>query len=579
MMTEGLTEKQRDNTTNTKKSKDKKLNRMVSTHQGALPNSDIITQMPTNPKTAPGQSSRASRPRIRRTSVPKRQLFRTDSTMVELSTETVEPIFLRRAPDIPDVSDVARKNNTDLGGSTSVVYRKRESGSVKKKLTRTDSTFMVVTCDPDNLALKIEPSSYDEDIFPESLLEDPKEAANLFSQTPPETEDISRSSRSPPILVSEHVEASKHPSASRQGSLIGTNKGMHWRVERQLSLPNSNSCPNLIKGTKALDVGFVKQKLRSTRSSDARLSDKSRPSDRSRSAPTTHLLTVPDIFTTSFQTAGQCHGNIEDVHKLDRSSGRKSHRHSAPELSSLLDSNGKCESQRAGAVKSLSDNPPRDVRARLQTLSDNRIKMFQSVDDPKPPPPPFRPILGQVVEGVFLGNVESTFCEIILCKHNIGSIVDVSGCPPDAVPEHKRSNIPCPCGNYSRHLQASLRLCLAEANPSELRRMLEKTNKFIDGARNKDKGALVNCYYGNHWSVLVVIYYLMTTRGMNLRKAYSVVMMHRSDLELTSENKQFLQQVEKTVFDPTEQSLCFELASDNNTALLPREAWVNQYVA
>ena len=590
-MTEGLIEKQtrRDNSTDTKntastkRSKHKNFNRMVSAHQEVPSNSESITNMPTATKTeAREQISWASRPRPRRSSFPKRQLSRTDSTMVEMTTETVEPIILRRSSEVPDVSDIARKNNRDLEGNKSIIYERRGSGSVKKKLTRTDSTLMVVTCDPENLALKIESPSFDEDYFPKYLLEDLNETVNILHHKS-DTEDIPRPSRSPPILVSEHVEA-RRTSVSRHQSLTGTviqnntNNEKQWRRERQPSLPNSSSCPNLLKGIKTLDVNFVKQKLRSTRSSDAKLSHKAKQDGRSRSASSNQLLKVPDIFTTSFQTSGQCSGSIEEMHTLELNSERKNYRHSAPELTSLLGSNGKCDSERTIVAKSLSDNPSRDRRVMLQTLSDRRIKMFQSVDHQEPPPAPFRPILGQVVEGVFMGNVESTFCERLLCKHNIGSIVDVSGCPPDAVPEHKRSNVPCACGIDSRHLQASLRLFLAEANPSELRQMLKKTNKFIDGAKNNNKGVLVNCYYGNHWSALVVIYYLMTTRGMNLRKAYSMVMMHRSDLELTSENKQFLQQIEKTTFEPHDQSLCFEVARDSNTALLPREAWADQSV-
>ena len=576
-MTEGFAEKKSCHNNTSKKRKDNKATKMVSVHQNIQENTGSRSKQQPDTMNAGFRehSSRPSEPRYRRTSLPKRQLSRTDSTMVELTTETTEPIILRRSPELLDVSDVARNNNVD----TTVIYKRRGSGSIKKKLTRTDSTFMVVTSDPTNLALRTEPPLFDENVeetaeyFPDTLLEDLDEPSDVF------TRDYSgwkeRPSRSPPILICEHTEARK-ASVSRQQSLIGA-KNKNWHLERQQSLPSSSSCPNLRKESKALDIGFVKQKLRSTRSSDISLNENSGNDEtrsRSSSSSSGQLLKVPDMFITSFQ----CSGSTEEVNKMDLDVNN--HRHSAPELDSLLASLSQADatkhhSDRTSIVKTLSDNPPCDRKMTLKTLSDSRIKMFQSVDAPEPPPPPFQPIVGQIVEGVFMGNVESTFCERLLCKYNIGSVVDVSGCPPNAVPEHKRSDVPCACQNHTRHLRAFLRLCLVEANPRELREILEKTNKFIEGARNKNRGALISCYYGNHWSVVVTIYYLMTIRGMNLRKAYSLAMIHRSDLELSSENKHFLQQVEKTLFAPRDQSLCFEVANQN-TALLPREAWVDE---
>ena len=396
MMTEGFTEKESRHD-NSKQRKDNKLTKMVSVHQVTRENTGSRSKQQPEPMNAGVRehSSRLSRLRSRRASLPKRQLSRTDSTMVELTTETIEPIILRRSPELPDVSDVASNNNKDTEGTTTVIYRRRGSGSIKKKLTRTDSTFMVVTSDPTNLALRIEPPSFDEnveetlDFFPETLLEDLEEPSDVF------THDYSswkeRPSRSPPILVSEHWESRK-ASVSRQQSLVGAvvqsnTKSEIWQVERQQSLPSSSSCPNLRKETKALDIGFVKLKLRSTRSSDTSLNEKSGNEEaRSRLSSSSQLLKVPDMFITSFQTSVHCSGSIEEVHKVD--SDTNNHRHSAPELVSLLASlsqtdAAKHHSDRTSIVKSLSDNPPCDRKTTLKTLSDSRIKMFQSVDTPR----------------------------------------------------------------------------------------------------------------------------------------------------------------------------------------------------
>ncbi len=533
-----------------------KLRKMVST----LPDLPNQSNWRSSARDAGVQDecTRQSRPR-RRSSLPKRQLSRTDSTMVEMTTEAVAPIVHRRSSDLPDVSDVASRNNQDVETGHFVACRRRGSGSVKKKLTRTDSKVMVVTSDPANLALRIEAPSFDEqqDALCDSLLEDLEEPGLML----PSKRDFG--SKSPPILVSEH---------SDPHMLLHNGKR---NPERQPTLPNSTSCPNLLKtAVDPNDIEMSRHQLRYSRSSDSKIFEE-RPLHRSGSP---NLLKVPDVFTTSFHIS-------RSMDQMSTSSSKKVHRNSAPELSEIstafpAEGNENSTPDRTSLVKSFSDNPPSERKSPLQTLSDSRIKMFQSVQHPiRTEPKPFTPIIGHVAEGVFMGNVESTFAERLLCKHNIGSVVDVSGCPPDTLPAHKRSDVPCVCGHESRHLRSCLRLCLAEATPSEMRELLHKTNRFIEGARAKERGVLVCCYYGNQWSALVVMFYLMTKMGMNLRKAYSMVMLNRSDIELSNDIKRFLQLTEKSHFGPCEQSLCIEADHTDKNALLPREAWVDKPTA
>ena len=572
MMTQGSRETTRASRSQNLDSK--RSPRMVSPCQDSTP-LEVTGSQPDSRPEVQEQPMRSFRSKARRSSFPKRQLSRTDSTMVELTTETLEPIVLRRSSDIPDVSDVARRNAMDLEQGA------HRRGSIKKKLTRTDSTVMVVTSDPDNLALKIQQQSLDEvtDDDIDSLLEDLEVPAVTIPQAAAETRDIPKPPRSPPILVSEHIDgrrARKYKQHSTDEDLAKMVPNGIERKHLEGTIPNSNSCPNLMKDHIPSPTA---SKIRSARSSEGNLGaePQRRESDARRSS-STQLLQVPDVFTTSFQSSIKNARSMDEI-PLGNQGSHKVYRYSAPELTGLDNFTAENEQPQPcqqSLVKSLSDNPTQDRRSKLKTLSDSRILMFQSADDVHETTRPFTPILSQVTEGVFIGNIESTSADRLLCKHRIGSVVDVSGCPPEAVPAHKRSNVPCACGNETRHQRAFLRLCLADANPGELHALLKNTNKFIKGARGKSKAVLVTCYYGNQWSALVVIHYLMTIKRMNLRKAYSTVMLHRSDLELTPDMKNFLQQVERRLFEPEDQSLCFERAADRNNSLLPREAWVDE---
>ena len=207
------------------------------------------------------------------------------------------------------------------------------------------------------------------------------------------------------------------------------------------------------------------------------------------------------------------------------------------------------------------------------------LRMFQSVDAiHEPSHISFSPQLGQIITGLFMGNVESAYCERLLCKNKITSIVDLTGCPPEAIPAHKRSSVPCTCGVEKQHLRATLRICLEECSVQELEENLQKVSKYIEGAIQNKKGTLVYCYYGNRWSAIAIIYYLIKSNAMTLRKAYSMVMMHRSDIELDGGMKGFLQKLERKLVSPEDQSLSFDVVLNQNTAILPKEAWVNHEV-
>ncbi len=480
----------------------------------------------------------------RRASFPKRQLSRTDSTTMEVTGQSIAPILHHNPHRAADVADVAQQNDAYIEdnpeGTTTCIYSRRDS---KRRLSRTDSTIMVVTRDPNSVDFTT--FKHEELACINSVGSEGESKSLLNSCSNNKGENIQAATKD----KLEHKISDKH----------------------NLSISNSSSCPNLVRHNPGISSKVVQQKLRSIKSSEGSLCVRSMsPNDHN---SVSKLLQVPNIFTVSHSYSD---GNIQQKSN-QFSSSTNSFNKSAPQLilpSGVLNYDHSAE--RLTLIKSLSDNPASKRRAKFKQLSDARVKMIQSVDaiDEKSHAP-FSPLLGQIVSGLFMGNVESAYCERLLCKNKITSIVDLTGCPPEAIPVHKRSLVPCTCGMDKQHLRATLRICLEESSVQELEENLQKVAKFIEGAIQNQKGILVHCYYGNRWSAIAIIYYLMKFKGMNLRKAYSMVMMHRSDLELNVELKGFLQKVERKLVTPEDQCLSFDVVLSQKTTLLPKEAWVN----
>lgn len=311
----------------------------------------------------------------------------------------------------------------------------------------------------------------------------------------------------------------------------------------------STSCPNLADEEELATVP-CKTPVRHCKSSDGRLSSPGRREYVQQSS--TRLLTVPNIFTTS-QTRSQPEASR---------STHSAYRHSAPELA--VTRTPEVEGQlkrRPHLAKAFSDTPARSQSHELLNCD--------SDTDPN------KPRYAKVLDYLYIGNSEAVDNERLMCRLGITSIVnlgDGEGVEQEGTSLHN-SRWPCPCGSDTRHLKATLRLQVSDADTTEFESYMDQINKFIEGAKKVNKKVLVQCVTGNSLSVVAVMQYLMAFRRMNLRKAYSMVMKTMSDLYIPPMYKEMLQRQEKLLLSPEEQSLCFDRTRASGP--LPMEAWTS----
>ncbi len=430
------------------------------------------------------------------------------------------------------------------------IISSKKRHSLKKRLSRTDSTMTVLTTDPLT--------------FPLTL---PVDMRSRQDHNP-----------SPPIKVEDHNDMKK---TDRHLSFSGfvhnyithiKRDSMHQDESTTCTNVNnsSSSCPNLIDEEDIMPI--AKTKVRFTKSSEGYLGYRSpagSSSNPSLEDPSSNRLTVPDMFTTSFthsmpSTVDPDIGCDEQGQKTLR----RSYRHSAPELMRAEQGPTLVKSQsKPGLMKSLSDTPEWHCNSQDFIMLDPPKIRPRSADDGQPR-------MAQILDYLFLGNIESAYSQRGLCKKGITSIVDLSNCPPEKLFSHKRSQVPCSCGRDTRHLKAFLRLNVSEDDASEIESDMEQINIFIEGAHKNDKKVLVHCYTGAGLSVVAIIQYLMRHRNMNLRKAYSMVMKHRTDIDIPQVFKDLLQKLEKDLIEPECQSLCFD-SNSPEPSHLPMEAWTS----
>ncbi|XP_014671642.1 PREDICTED: uncharacterized protein LOC106812315 [Priapulus caudatus] len=129
----------------------------------------------------------------------------------------------------------------------------------------------------------------------------------------------------------------------------------------------------------------------------------------------------------------------------------------------------------------------------------------------------------QVLDFLFIGNIEAAYNEHLLCKRVIESIVDMSNLEPHQIPRHRKSDCPCTCPLETSHPRARLWLGVDDHERSDVMPYFEDISVFIEAARRKDKNVLVHSLDGKSRAVCGVIQYLMKYHDMNLRRAYTLL--------------------------------------------------------
>ncbi|XP_072194662.1 uncharacterized protein [Excalfactoria chinensis] len=134
------------------------------------------------------------------------------------------------------------------------------------------------------------------------------------------------------------------------------------------------------------------------------------------------------------------------------------------------------------------------------------------------------PIIAQITDYIYLGNLNAAYSGRALCTNGINNIIDMSSLPSD----HSLSIIPCTCGRGGfRHNWSRLRIdiqAFLHGNLHEIRQpCFLVINECIEALMEKGKRVLIHCRDGYSLGPTCVIQYLMVKHSMRLLAAYELV--------------------------------------------------------
>lgn len=164
----------------------------------------------------------------------------------------------------------------------------------------------------------------------------------------------------------------------------------------------------------------------------------------------------------------------------------------------------------------------------------------------------------QVLDFLFVGNIEAAYNEHLLCKLSIESIVDISNLEPHQIPRHRKSDCPCTCSLETSHPRARLWLGVNDSENTDMMPYFEDISIFIEAARRKDKNVLVHSLDGNSRAMCAVIQYLMKYHDMNLKRAYNLLRRRWPTMNMNQRFQRTLEVWERRLLPGVQPSLTFE---------------------
>ncbi|KAG7256935.1 hypothetical protein CRUP_019551 [Coryphaenoides rupestris] len=167
---------------------------------------------------------------------------------------------------------------------------------------------------------------------------------------------------------------------------------------------------------------------------------------------------------------------------------------------------------------------------------------------PQPPGAPgepsqySEPVISKVTDYIYVGNLNAAYSGRALCRNNIDSVIDTSGCPA-------LSLIPCTCSRRARHSWSRLKVDMelaADQTPSLQQRCFQDINGCMEASAERQKRVLVHCGDGSSLAPTVVIQYLMVKHGMRLLAAYELL-RSRHPLNIQEHHQDVLVALERSL--------------------------------
>ncbi|CAH1800145.1 unnamed protein product [Owenia fusiformis] len=318
-----------------------------------------------------------------------------------------------------------------------------------------------------------------------------------------------------------------------------------------------SSCPNLLDDDKHLEQFDIiskskHHKRKSPSHTPKNMSPKVGNSPVSSPCPSPNsLLKVPDIFTTSYTRSNSMprgssnHGpGRKDSWSASPIELSPKHRDLLQSVDTGTDLSGLTISARVTkglSVPNLFDTPDSPIVKELikKCYSDTPPKT-RSDSDGNPNVFYRDSNCAQIMEHLFLGNIESAHNERLLCKLKIDGIIDIANVDIDDIPAEKRLSCPCSCP-ISRHSRPKLYINVDDNELADMEPYFDEINRFIEGTRKRNKRVLVHSYFGKSRAVTALVQYIMKMYNLPLKTAYNVVRKARPEINVNPRFQRLLE--------------------------------------
>lgn len=154
--------------------------------------------------------------------------------------------------------------------------------------------------------------------------------------------------------------------------------------------------------------------------------------------------------------------------------------------------------------------------------------------------------VAEVLDFLFLGDIEAANREPLLCRLSIDYMVDLSNLTPQQMRRRvKLKDCPCLCPSERKHSPIRLTILIDEAFTEDVEQYFEEINTLIEGARKTGNKVLVFCVNGHTVSPTLVIQYLMKTLNWTLNQAFNFVNSRQEGIQIPSGFQRALVKLER----------------------------------
>ena len=235
----------------------------------------------------------------------------------------------------------------------------------------------------------------------------------------------------------------------------------------------------------------------------------------------------------------------------------------------------RCTSSSVSSFRSSSENETISCDESTE-LDISKVIPEIKIDEPDPQAPYTDRNIAEILDFLFIGDLESANREPLLCRLNVECVVELINLTPQEVMKAiKLKDCPCVCASPMKHSRIRLNIYIDDTIEEDIAHYFEEVNNFIEGAVKSQRHVLVYCIHGNTLSPTVSIQYLMQFQGFRLREAYALMKERRPQINIPVAFQRVLTRLERQLHPHSPVGFVFETPVVRHSPISAKtpEAW------